>query len=85
MAAEILPFGFTLISVLRMIFESVYSLGGKSNAPQDSITRKIERLFFFFLQPIHVILLEENFEIYAPGSEMAQRQHIVLLLIFAES
>ena len=84
MAAEILPFGFTLISVLRMIFESMYSLGGKSNAPQDSITMKIERLLFF-LQPIHVILLEENFEIYAPGSEMAQRQHIVLLLIFAES
>lgn len=74
MAGEILPFGFTLISVLHMIFESMYSLGSKSNAPQDSITMKIERLFFFFfLQPIHVILLEENFEIYAPGSEMAQR------------
>ena len=46
---------------------------------------RLKGFFFFFLQPIHVILLEENFEIYAPGSEMAQRQHIVLLLIFAES
>lgn len=51
-------------------FEPTYSLERKSNAPQDSITMKIERAFS--LQPIHVILLEEeNFEIYALGSEKA--------------